>query len=94
MGGVWQISLCGCRGQLLLHNETDESEINLEFYTVWLDISIAGATVQPCPDISIAGATVQPCPDISIAGAPALISSLQEPEYNPALISPLQEPLP
>ena len=36
MGGVWQISLCGCRGQLLLHNETDGSENNLEFYTVWL----------------------------------------------------------
>ena len=36
MGGVWQISLCGCHGQLLLHNETNGREINLEFYTVWL----------------------------------------------------------
>ena len=36
MGGVWQISLCGCHGQLLIHNETDGIELNLEFYTVWL----------------------------------------------------------
>ena len=36
MGGVWQTSLCGCRGQLLIHNETDGIELNLEFYTVWL----------------------------------------------------------
>ena len=34
MGGVWQISLCGCRGQLILHNETDGSENNLEFYSL------------------------------------------------------------
>ena len=37
MGGVWQISLCGCHGQLLIHNETDGIELNLEFYTVWLN---------------------------------------------------------